>query len=36
MARTPEISEQDYAQITDMIAGMGYDMSKLRKVPQRW
>jgi apolipoprotein D and lipocalin family protein len=36
MARTPEIPDEDYARITDMIADMGYDMSKLQKVPQRW
>jgi apolipoprotein D and lipocalin family protein len=36
MARTPEISEADYARLTAMIAGMGYDVEQLRGVPQQW
>jgi apolipoprotein D and lipocalin family protein len=36
MARTPEIPADDYARMTDKIASMGYDMSKLVKVPQQW
>ena len=36
MARTPEISESDYAEYRDMIAAMGYDVNKLRKAPQSW
>ncbi len=36
MARTPEIPDEDYARITGMIADMGYDLTKLQKVPQRW
>ena len=35
MARTPQLSEADYARLTDFVAAMGYDVSKLRKVPQR-
>jgi apolipoprotein D and lipocalin family protein len=36
MARTPEMSETDYAHLTSFVASMGYDVAKLRKVPQRW
>ncbi|GAB4174137.1 MAG: lipocalin family protein [Wenzhouxiangellaceae bacterium] len=36
MARTPQISDEDYQQLVDLIADLGYDPSQLRKVPQRW
>lgn len=36
MARSPQLSEADYARLTGFVADMGYDLSKLRKVPQRW
>jgi len=36
MSRTPSISETDYREIENLIASMGYDVGKLRKVPQRW
>jgi apolipoprotein D and lipocalin family protein len=36
MARTPQIPEEDYRRIVEELAGQGYDMAKLRKVPQRW
>lgn len=36
MARTPQISEAEYKEMTDLVAGYGYDMTKLRKVPQSW
>jgi apolipoprotein D and lipocalin family protein len=36
MARSPSISEADYARLTELIASMGYDTTRLRKVPQRW
>jgi apolipoprotein D and lipocalin family protein len=36
MAREPSISEQDYAELVDHIASLGYDVSKIRKVPQQW
>lgn len=36
MARTPEISDEAYADVVEFVAGIGYDTSKLRKVPQRW
>ncbi len=36
MARTPEISDGKYAEMVDFVSEIGYDASKLRKVPQRW
>lgn len=36
MARTPTIPEADYDAIVNRIAEMGYDVSKLQKVPQQW
>jgi apolipoprotein D and lipocalin family protein len=36
MARSPSISEADYARLTAFIESMGYDTAQLRKVPQRW
>lgn len=36
MARTPEISTADYARYKTMIGEWGYDLNKLRKVPQQW
>ena len=36
MARSPTISEADYARLTAFVASMGYDTAQLRKVPQRW
>ena len=36
MARTPEIGDADYARLVAFVGEMGYDTSKLRKVPQRW
>ncbi|MGA2397974.1 MAG: lipocalin family protein [Steroidobacteraceae bacterium] len=35
MARTPEISAAAYAADVERLKAMGYDVSKLRKVPQR-
>jgi apolipoprotein D and lipocalin family protein len=34
MARTPRIPEADYARILEFVASQGYDVSKIRKVPQ--
>ncbi len=34
MARTPQVSEQDYQQALQRIAAMGYDLQKIRRVPQ--
>jgi apolipoprotein D and lipocalin family protein len=36
MARTPEISENDYSRILAFLREQGYDVSKIQKVPQRW
>jgi len=36
MARSPQIPDQDMAQLTKIIATQGYDTSKLRRVPQQW
>ena len=36
MARTPVIPQADYDRHVEYLRGLGYDMSKLRKVPQQW
>ena len=36
MARTPQIPEVDYQRLVKELEGQGYDIAKLRKVPQRW
>jgi len=36
MSRQPQMSEADYEGYRKLIAGMGYDLSKLVRVPQRW
>jgi apolipoprotein D and lipocalin family protein len=36
MARTPTISDAQYAALTQRVAALGYDTSKLRRVPQQW
>lgn len=36
MARTPDIPDGDYQQLLRLVAREGYDVSKVRKVPQRW
>ena len=35
-ARTPQIPEADYQRLLSMLADQGYDITKVRKVPQRW
>ena len=35
MARMPVIPETDYAAILEVIAGQGYDVEKIRRVPQQ-
>ncbi|BCM25142.1 lipocalin family protein [Methyloradius palustris] len=35
MARTPVIADSEYKTLTDYVAGLGYDISKLQKVPQQ-
>ncbi len=36
MARTPQIPAADYQRFLSLIAEEGYDVTKVRKVPQRW
>jgi apolipoprotein D and lipocalin family protein len=36
MARTPQVPEGDYQGLVKELELQGYDISKLRKVPQRW
>ena len=36
MARTPDLSEAEYAEIAELIGELGYDISKLERVPQKW
>ena len=36
MARSPQIPEADYERIVAELAAQGYDVTKLRKVPQHW
>ncbi|MCU0842243.1 MAG: lipocalin family protein [Thiobacillaceae bacterium] len=36
MARTPSIPGADYRRILAFLAEQGYDVGKVRKVPQRW
>lgn len=36
MARTPSIPEADYQRMVEHVESIGYDVSELRKVPQRW
>jgi apolipoprotein D and lipocalin family protein len=36
MARTPVITEADYRRLLDMVAAQGYDINKVRRVPQQW
>lgn len=35
-ARTPQISEEDYQRLLGLLDEQGYDITKVRKVPQRW
>ena len=36
MAREPEIAKSEYENLVSMIADMGYDTTKIKKVPQQW
>ncbi len=36
MARNPQVSDADYQAMLQRVAAMGYDTSKLVKVPQQW
>ena len=36
MARTPTISDAEYDELMNFVASIGYDMSKIERVPQQW
>lgn len=36
MARTPQIDDAKYTELVQLVKNMGYDIAKLRKVPQSW
>jgi apolipoprotein D and lipocalin family protein len=36
MARTPQIPDADFARLSRKVAELGYDTSRLERVPQRW
>jgi apolipoprotein D and lipocalin family protein len=36
MARKPQLPADEYQRLVQRVAGMGYDLSKLQTVPQRW
>ena len=36
MARTPTIPDADYRKLVEFVDSLGYDTSKIEKVPQRW
>ena len=36
MAREPEMAEADYREIIGFLSDLGYDVSRIEKVPQRW
>lgn len=36
MARTPVIPDKDYQALIEVVADLGYDTSKINRVPQQW
>jgi apolipoprotein D and lipocalin family protein len=36
MARAPAVPEPVYRNLVERVVALGYDVDKLRKVPQRW
>ena len=36
MARTPQIPAADYERLVQLVGALGYDVTKLEPVPQRW
>lgn len=36
MSRTPELSEEQRAQMEEIAEALGYDLSKLREIPHKW
>jgi apolipoprotein D and lipocalin family protein len=36
MAREPSIPDDEYDDIVEFVGSIGYDVSKIERVPQRW
>jgi len=36
MARTPELSQEEYEEIVQFVGSIGYDTSKINRVPHQW
>jgi apolipoprotein D and lipocalin family protein len=36
MARTPQLSASVYTRLIEHVVALGYDVTKIRQVPQRW
>jgi len=36
MARTPTVSDNDYDKLVSFVESIGYDITQLQRVPQRW
>jgi apolipoprotein D and lipocalin family protein len=36
MAKTPSISDEDYEKLMTLVADLGYDTTKVLRIPQRW
>ena len=36
MARTPTVPDDEYREVVDFVGELGYDTSKIERVPQRW
>ncbi len=36
MAREPKISDEDYEMLLGVVETLGYDLSKVQRVPQKW
>ena len=36
MARKPELSDEEYEDIVQFVASIGYDISKMNRVPHKW
>jgi apolipoprotein D and lipocalin family protein len=36
MSRDPDVSDADYQRMLDRVAGLGYEVEKVQRVPQQW
>ena len=36
MARTPTVPDDEYREVVDFVGELGYDTSRIERVPQRW